>query len=161
MIPDPAAATQGGTTSEEDDEGYVTDPESNIGPDASSESERATDPDEAAHGEDETLTPDSVEEFRQRLARQESGAEADTSSRPAAAFGLEACLCAIGTFITPMHLGPVMLTFCWSHMGGLDAVLVVSFTSPLRGCSLMLRHTSVCAGLLRPNPKLYHETNRK
>jgi hypothetical protein len=93
----PSSQPQGGTTSEEDDEGYVTDPEPDAGAGASLGLEPATDSSEgAAQGEEEeTVTPDSVEEFRQRLARQESGAEAGTSSRPAAAFGLEACFRAV------------------------------------------------------------------
>ena len=93
----PSRLSQGGTTSEEDDEGYVTDPDDRVAPPADASSEPAADADTAARGEDQALTPDktltpgSVEEFRQRLARQESGAETGTSSRPAAAFGLEAC----------------------------------------------------------------------
>ena len=89
-------SVQGGDTTSEDDEGYVTDPEPE--PPTSAALGGGTEsgiPDvlpnaAAAGGGDGEPTPESVEEFRQRLARKESGAEAGTSGRPATAFGLEA-----------------------------------------------------------------------
>jgi len=88
---------QGGDTTSDDDEGYVTDPEPE--PPSSAALGRTDDaiPDvlpnaAAGGGADGEPTPESVEEFRQRLARKESGAEAGTSGRPGTAFGLEACL---------------------------------------------------------------------
>ena len=93
-----AECVQGGTTSdEENDEGYVTDPEPEppasaaLGDGAESAIPDAL-PNAAAAGaaDGEPMTPESVQEFRQRLARKESGAEAGTSGRPTTAFGLEA-----------------------------------------------------------------------
>ena len=85
---------QGGTTSEEDDEGYVTDPEPEPRSDAASGGADSADPDvlpnAPAGSESANTAAQSVEEFRQQLARKESGAEAGTSGRPASAFGLEA-----------------------------------------------------------------------
>ena len=48
-------------------------------------------PNAAAAGGTDGVEPsaESVEEFRRRLARKESGAEAGPSGRPASAFGLE------------------------------------------------------------------------
>ena len=85
---------QGGDTTSEDDEGYITDPEPEPPASAALGSTENAIPDvlpnAAATGAEGEPTPESVEEFRQRLARKESGAEAGTSGRPGTAFGLEA-----------------------------------------------------------------------
>jgi len=86
---------QGGDTTSEDDEGYVTDPEPEPPTSAALGGTDSAIPDvlpnaAAGGGADGEPTPESVEEFRQRLARKESGADASTSGRPGTAFGLEA-----------------------------------------------------------------------